>query len=151
VLDGKTYSIVSANSYACLDAKDQGTSDGTAIQQWSCPAPAAQQQWNVIADSDGYIRLDNRNAPGKVLDVEGGSSATQDGRVLQLWSSIPDATNQEFFLRRVSDGDYQVVARHSGKCVQVASPVLSNGSAIVQSTCVAGRASQLFAFNPQTG
>jgi len=151
VVAGQAYSIVSTKSYACLDAKDQGTGDGTRIQQWSCPAPAAHQQWNVIADSDGYVRLENRNAPGKVLDVEGGAGATQDGRVLQLWTSFPDATNQEFMLERLSEGAYRIVARHSGKCLEVAAPVMANGSSIVQNTCTSGRASQRFELNPQVG
>jgi beta-glucosidase len=151
VVPGQAYSIVSTKSYACLDAKSQGTADGTRIQQWSCPAPAAQQQWNVIADSDGYVRLENRNAPGKVLDVEGGVDATQDGRVLQLWTSSPGATNQEFRLERLSEGAYRIVARHSGKCLEVSAPVMLNGSSIVQNTCTSGKAAQRFEFNPQSG
>jgi hypothetical protein len=71
----------------CLDASNQGTSNGTAVIIWSCNGQA-NQQWNV--NSNGTITSVNS---GLCLDAY----STANGTPLQLWSCSGQA-NQRFSL-----------------------------------------------------
>jgi len=62
----------------CLDANNQGTTDGTRVITWSCNGQD-NQKWT--AGSDGTLR--NVHA-GKCLDTAG--SGTADGTTLVLWT-----------------------------------------------------------------
>jgi hypothetical protein len=74
----------------------------------------------VAAVADTYTVVNQQT--GKCLDVNGVSTA--DGAVIQQWTCLGGALNQQFTLRKVTYAgndahDYQLVARHSGKCVDV--------------------------------
>jgi len=81
------------------------------------------------------------------LDVNGAS--TTDGASVQQWACLAGATNQQFTLRTVSYAgneahDYQLVARHSGKCVDVSGVSTAARAAVHQWTCnPAGQGSPL--------
>ncbi|MFD0899288.1 RICIN domain-containing protein [Actinomadura sediminis] len=78
--------------------------------------------WNfqpVAGIPDTYTAVNRQS--GKCLDVNGLSTA--DGAAVQQWTCNGGA-NQRFTLRKVTSSgsdshDYQLVARHSGKCVDV--------------------------------
>jgi beta-glucosidase len=140
------YTIVNENSGACLDAVDYGTTNGTRVQQWACPAPQENAEWQLTRERGDRYRITNVNA-GLVLDVA--KASTEEGAALQLWKSSRQAENQQFDLVRVGDGNYQLVARHSELCVTVADGSKENGAAVVQQACDPDNAAQSFALKVQ--
>jgi len=62
----------------CLDANNQGTTNGTRVISWPCNGQA-NQRWT--AEADGSVR--NANA-GLCLTVEG--AGTANGSRLVLWT-----------------------------------------------------------------
>jgi hypothetical protein len=68
--------------------------------------------------------------------VIGGPSAVEDGRDVQQWECLgASQTNQLWDL--VPVGDYfQIVAAHSGKCLEVTAAADINGAVVQQSECL---------------
>jgi len=141
------YTVVNENSGACLDAVDQGTTNGTPVQQWACPAPQPNAQWQLTPAKGDSYQITNVNA-GLALQVADASPA--EGAALQLWQASK-AENQRFELVRVGDGYYQLVATHSGLCVAVEGGAKENGTAIVQQACDPENTAQAFALKVQAG
>ncbi|WP_433796753.1 RICIN domain-containing protein [Actinoplanes sp. CA-252034] len=112
---------VAQHSGQCLDNSDLRTTDGNRQQQYLCEG-GDQQQWvfrPVAGVADTYTVVNQQS--GKCLDVSGVSTA--DGAAVHQWT-CGSGQNQQFTLRRVTYAgndphDYQLVARHSGKCVDV--------------------------------
>ncbi len=128
------FAVINQRTGRCLDAKDWGTANGTPVQQWVCPDPQPNAEWKFTATTNGYYRLANRNASGKVLEIAGGPSAPRNGAKTQLWSST-GAANQQWKADPVGDGYYRLIARHSGKCLNVPGALLQNGVVLEQRTC----------------
>ncbi|MEV6879443.1 RICIN domain-containing protein [Amycolatopsis sp. NPDC051128] len=129
---------VAQHSQQCLDNTDMKTADGNPQQQFSCEG-GDQQLWNFqpVAGADGTFTVANQQS-GKCLDVDGASTA--DGAVVAQRTCQAGAANQQFTLRRVTYGgndahDYQLVARHSGKCVDVNGVSTAARAAVIQWTC----------------
>jgi hypothetical protein len=85
--------------------------------------------------ADTYTVVNRQS--GKCLGVNGVSTA--DGAAVQQWTCGSGA-NQQFTLRKVTytgndSHDYQLVARHSGKCVDVAGISTAARVLIHQWTC----------------
>ncbi|WP_395835627.1 RICIN domain-containing protein [Archangium violaceum] len=78
----------------------------------------------------------------KCLDVRGGPTATADGALIEQWSCTGEA-NQAWTLTDKGNGQYQLVASSSGKCVEVINGATANGAGIQQATC-SGLARQLW-------
>ena len=113
---------VAQHSGQCLDNTDLRTTDGNRQQQFPCEG-GDQQQWafQPVAGVAGAYTVVNQQS-GKCLDVSGGSTA--DGAAVHQWTCLSGALNQQFTVRRVGYAghdphDHQLVARHSGKCVDV--------------------------------
>jgi glucosylceramidase len=128
------YTIVNQHSGRCADARDWGTGNGTSVQQWACGAGQRNQQWQFVPTDGGYYRVVSRNAPGEVLDVTGGTSATGDGVPIQLWSWAAGA-NQQWKPVALGNGDYKLVARHSGRCLDVPGASTGDGPQLQQYGC----------------
>ncbi|GAA2650063.1 RICIN domain-containing protein [Paractinoplanes durhamensis] len=62
-----------ANSAQALDVTDVSTADNAKIQTWTYSG-GLNQQWQSVAESDGWFHLVNRNS-GKCLDVPAASTA----------------------------------------------------------------------------
>jgi hypothetical protein len=129
---------VAQHSQQCLDNTDLGTADGNRQQQDVCDG-GAQQQWNFrpVAGAAGTYTVVNQQS-GKCLEVAGASAA--DGTAVQQRTCTDGATNQQFSPRRVTYGgndshDYQLVARHSGKCVDVNGVSTAARAQVIQWTC----------------
>ncbi|MEV8435887.1 RICIN domain-containing protein [Actinosynnema sp. NPDC051121] len=128
---------VAQHSQQCLTNPNRSTSDGTQQQQLTCGS-GDEQRWNfspVAGVADTYTVANQQS--GKCLDVNGVSTA--DGAAIIQWA-CNGGTNQQFTLRKVtytgSDAkDYQLVARHSGKCVDVSNVSTTPGAAVHQWTC----------------
>jgi hypothetical protein len=145
--DGTFQSVaVAQHSQQCLDDTNRSTTDGTQQQQFYCDG-GDQQLWNFrpVAGVANTYTVANQLS-GKCLDVSGASSA--DGAAIIQWT-CHSGTNQHFTLRKVTYGgndthDYQLVARHSGKCVDVSQISTVPRALIHQWTCnPAGQSSPL--------
>lgn len=127
---------VSENSGQCLDDTNLSTANGTQYQQWNCEG-GYQQMLDlkpVSGKTDTYTVVNELS--GKCLDVSGASTA-DDAAVVQY--TCNGATNQQFTLNPVTalgnSHDYQLVAVHSGKCVDVTGISTTPGAKIHQWTC----------------
>jgi hypothetical protein len=126
------------HSGQCLDNTDLRTTDGNQQQQFYCEG-GDQQQWifrPVAGVADTYTVVNQQS--GKCLDVNGVSTA--NGAAVQQWTCQSGSQNQQFTLRRVSyagndSHDYQLVARHSGKCVDVNGVSVAARAVTIQWTC----------------
>ncbi|GAA3787596.1 RICIN domain-containing protein [Streptomyces chiangmaiensis] len=131
--------VVNSGSGKCLDARAAGTANGTVVQQYACNSTTAQQ-WSFTSTSDGYVRINNRNDPAKVVDVTDVSTA--DGAPLQLWA-YGGGGNQQWLPVDEGGGAYHFVNRHSGKCLDVPGASTADSVQLTQYTCN-GTAAQRF-------
>ncbi|GAQ52472.1 RICIN domain-containing protein [Streptomyces acidiscabies] len=129
------------HSGQCLDDTNLSTGDGTQYQQYPCEG-GYQQMLDlkpVAGRANTYTVVDELS--GKCLEVAGASTA--DGAAVQQYG-CNGATNQMFTLRPVSAlgnaKDYQLVAVHSGKCVDVSGVSTASGAKVNQWTCDAASA-----------
>ena len=143
ISQAKVYSIQNSATSKCFDAAGRGTTNGTPVQMYDCPAPTTNQRWTFTSTSGGFFQIGGVQAADKVLDVTGGPSSTADGAKLQLWSYV-GGTNQQFKPVRIGDGNYRFVALHSGKCIGVTGGSTANGALLEQQTCQAGDTAQSF-------
>jgi len=136
--DGSFQSVaVAQHSQQCLDNTDGSTADGNQQQQYYCQG-GDQQLWNfrpLTGVANTYTVVNQQT--GKCLDVSGVS--TVDGAAVIQWS-CHGGQNQQFTLRKVTYAgndvhDYQLVARHSGKCVDVSTISTAPRAPVHQWTC----------------
>jgi len=136
--DGSFQTVaVAQHSQQCLDDTNRSTADGTQQRQHYCEG-GDQQLWSfrpVSGVANTYTAVNQLS--GKCLDVNGASTA--DGAAVIQWS-CNGGQNQQFSPRKVTYAgndahDYQLVARHSGKCVDVSTISTSPGALIHQWTC----------------
>ncbi|MEV0716224.1 RICIN domain-containing protein [Asanoa sp. NPDC050611] len=136
--DGGFQSVaVAQHSQQCLDNTGLISTDGNAQQQFYCEG-GDQQLWNfrpVAGVADTYTVVNQQS--GKCLDVNGVSTA--NGAAVIQWT-CQNGLNQQFTLRKVTysgndSHDYQLVARHSGKCVDVSGVSTAARAPIIQWTC----------------
>ncbi|MFJ8038915.1 ThuA domain-containing protein [Kitasatospora sp. NPDC096147] len=125
------YSVTSQANGLCVDARSAATANGTAIQQYTCNSTTAQD-FRLTATDSGYVRLAARNNPDQVVDVTGVSTA--DNAPLQLWA-YGGGANQQWRPVAEAGGAQHFVARHSGKCLTVATTAATDSVQLVQRTC----------------
>ncbi|MDI5962241.1 ThuA domain-containing protein [Streptomyces sp. SL13] len=125
------YSLSSAASLKCADARSAATANGTAVQQYTCNGTDAQQ-FQLQPTSDGYVRVNDRADSSEVLDVTDVSTA--DGAPIQLWD-YSDGTNQQWKPVAENSWTYHFVNRNSGKCLSAASDSTADSVQLVQATC----------------
>ncbi|MFJ4675056.1 ThuA domain-containing protein [Kitasatospora sp. NPDC088783] len=130
------YTLTSQANGRCADARAAATANGTAVQQYACNGTAAQQ-FRLTPTDGGYVRLAARNNPDQVVDVTDRSTA--DGAPLQLWA-YAGGTNQQWRAVAEPAGTQHFVARHSGKCLAVATTAATDSVQLVQRTCDNGAA-----------
>ncbi|WEO93871.1 RICIN domain-containing protein [Streptomyces sp. FXJ1.172] len=127
---------VSENSGQCLDDTDLSTANGTQYQQYYCEGGYQQMlDLKQVSGKPNTYTVVNELS-GKCLDVSGASTA--DGAAV-IQYACNGGTNQQFTLNRVTalgnGEDYQLVAVHSGKCVDVSNVSTTAGAPIHQWTC----------------
>jgi hypothetical protein len=125
-------SLVAWNSGLCLGADSAEPGDGTAVVQQACGSPTARR-FRQVEGPDGTLSLVD-TASGLCLDVDGGRDG--DG-VPVVFSSCQGGANQLFRARPVgkSGGRIQLVAEHSGKCLEVADGSTAPGGRVQQYGC----------------
>jgi hypothetical protein len=136
------YSVVNKNSGKCLDARAAGTTNGTAIQQYTCNGSNAQQ-FQFATTTGEYRRVNNRGNSAQALDVTNVSTA--DSAPIQTWN-YSGGLNQQWQPVAEADGSYHFVNRNSGKCLDVPAASMQDSVQLVQYTCN-GTAAQSFRVN----
>jgi glucosylceramidase len=128
--------VINEASGLCVDATGWGTTNGTTVQQWACGNQQSNQEWQLQPTGSGYNAVANRNAAAQnvVWDATGGAGATADGVKIQLWA-YSGGTNQQWQQVSLGNGNYEFVARNSGKCLDVPGASTANGVQLQQSTC----------------
>ena len=101
------------------------------LEQYTCNGTAAQMFRFAYTDS-GYFQIINPN--GKCVGVRG---AGQGDYVLIEQETCNGAYSQQWMLQSTPYSTIQVVARHSGKCMDVtgAPPSTANNTVIAQEPC----------------
>ena len=125
------YAVVNKNSGKCVDARAGGTTNGTAIQQYTCNGTNAQQ-YQFAPTSGGFVRINNHGNSNQVLDVTDVSTA--DNARIQTWS-YAGGNNQQWQPVSEGGGYYHFVNRNSGKCLDTPGASLADGVQLVQYTC----------------
>ncbi len=134
VKDGR-YTLKVASSGRCLDIYRSGWGFNNAVE-WNC-TQAANQQWDITSVGDGFVTLKGASTQA-CLNVTW--SSNQSGANVIQWSCANNRASQQW--KVVPKGNkYQIVARHSGLCLDA--PSNSNGGSVVQATC-SDAASQRF-------
>ncbi|MET9384819.1 RICIN domain-containing protein [Streptomyces sp. NPDC002928] len=132
---------VSQNSGQCLDDTDLSKADGTQYQQYYCEGGYQQMlDLKPVSGRTNTYTVVNEHS-GKCLDISG--SSTADGAAVTQYTCT-GGTNQMFTLSPVTalgnSHDYQLVAVHSGKCVDVSNVSTQPRALIHQWTCDAAGA-----------
>jgi Ca2+-binding RTX toxin-like protein len=134
------YRLVNRHSGKCLSLSANQAANGTAIIQWDCsgaPSPADGQVFTLVPmDTTGqYFNL-KINSTQKCVDVTGVSTA--DGAYLQEWDCLGGGqTNQHWDIVPIAgQPPYEaLIARHSGKCMDVLGLATGNGARVGQWGC----------------
>ncbi|MET3428181.1 type 1 glutamine amidotransferase [Actinoplanes tereljensis] len=132
-------SVINKNSGKCLDARSAGTTNGTAIQQYTCNGTAAQN-YQLVTTTGNYVRVNNQANTAQALDVTDVSTA--DNAKIQTWT-YSGGLNQQWQSVAESDGYFHLINRNSGKCLDVPAASTADSVQLVQYTCN-GTAAQSF-------
>ncbi|MCL6731571.1 RICIN domain-containing protein [Streptomyces neyagawaensis] len=127
---------VAQHSGQCLDDTNRSTANGTQYQQFHCEGGYQQMlDFKPVAGRADTYTIVNEHS-GKCLDVA--SASTADGAAV-IQYTCNGSTNQMFTLKPVTalgnGQDYQLVAVHSGKCVDVSQISTAAGAKIHQWPC----------------
>jgi type 1 glutamine amidotransferase len=133
------YSVVNKNSAKCLDARNAGTANGTAIQQLACNGSNAQG-YQFAPTSGGFVRINNHGNATEALDVTNVSTA--DSAPIQTWA-YNGGNNQQWQPVSEGGGFYHFVNRNSSKCLDTPGASTADSVQLVQFTCN-GTAAQSF-------
>jgi len=130
--DGSPYAtkFVNAASGRCIDVPGGSSTDGTHLIQYDCWNGAPQAFTFDPVYPGSKVGAVANTATGKCWDVL--DQATTSGTPVGQWGCWAGG-NQRFSLRASANGNYAIVAQHSGLCLQAAST--ANGAAIVQAAC----------------
>ncbi|WP_307718069.1 RICIN domain-containing protein [Streptomyces sp. V4I23] len=139
-----SYEIISVSSGRCLDVTGgpTATADGVLTELWDCTGQA-NQSWALTAPSVGstpqpLVAKHSR----KCMDVTGGPGQTANGAIIEQWSCTGES-NQNWTLRDMSGGQYEIIAQSSGKCIESVNGGTANLTKIQQWDCT-GQPHQLW-------
>lgn len=139
------YSFVAQHSGKAIDVAGGGTSSGTNVQQWFYYASNNNERFQVTHLGDGWHRISPVIAPGQCIDVSGISTANGANIHTWAWGS---GNNQQWRFADAGNGDWKIIARHSGKCLDVDGVSTADGANILQWDCVSGAQNQAFELVP---
>ncbi|HEY8937188.1 MAG TPA: RICIN domain-containing protein [Cyclobacteriaceae bacterium] len=132
-----TYKIIARHSGKALDVTNNGTANGTNVQQWTLNGCNCQQ-WTLTNLGSGQYKIIGLSS-GKSLDVAGVSTA--DGANVQIWT-YNGGNNQRFTFTPTTGGYYRITPVHSGKALDVASGSTADGANVQQWTYNGGNNQQ---------
>ena len=151
---GTPYNIVNENSGSCVDATNEGTVNGTTVQQWACGSGTfstqANQQWVFTSAGNGFYEVTNVNAPSEAWNVT--NNGTTIGSLMQLWTYAGNP-NEEWQAVSLGNGFYKFVGQGSGLCLDTPGASTANGVRLDIYTCngTAAQAFKLVTPAPSTG
>ncbi|KAB8182045.1 arabinogalactan endo-1,4-beta-galactosidase [Microbispora catharanthi] len=132
------YEIVADHSGRCLDVQDASRAHGANVLQAYC-VNGKNQQWRLVPTDGGYFKLVARHS-GKCLDVQD-ASRFHGANVLQATCWSP-GYNQQWKMRtmpgpkwRGTGTPFELIARHSGKCLDVQDASRAHGANVLQANC----------------
>lgn len=128
-----TYKIFARHSGKSLDVLNNGTANGSNVQQYTNNACVCQN-WTLTYQSNGSYSVTGVGS-GKMLEVT--SNSTADGANVQIWTSN-NGNNQRFTFLPAGDGYFRINAVHSGKCIDVNGSSTADGANVQQWTYLAG-------------
>jgi hypothetical protein len=123
------YKIVAKHSAKVLDVFNNGTANGSNVQQFTWN-DCACQKWTITHTGNGKYSIAGLSS-GKYLDVSGVSTA--DGANIHIWQST-GADNQRFNFTPTGEGYYRITPVHSGKSVDVNAGSTADGANVLQWT-----------------
>ena len=127
------YKIIAKHSAKALDVYNNGSANGTNVQQYSLN-DCACQKWTVTNVANGKYSIVGLSS-GKYLDVSGISTA--DGANIQIWQST-GGDNQRYYFTPTTEGYYRITPVHSGKAVDVNGGSTADGANVQQWTYTGG-------------
>ena len=107
---GTVVQLFNGNSSKCIDTGGPGAAWGKNLALSTCQIGNANQQFNVLGNSDGSVTFQNVSS-SLCLDVPGASTAPNTK--LQQWTCNWGPA-QRFAANRMSDGQYYFVNPNSG-------------------------------------
>ncbi|WP_433508746.1 RICIN domain-containing protein [Nonomuraea sp. CA-143628] len=131
------YEIVAEHSGRCLDVQDASRAHGADVVQAYC-VRGYNQQWSFVPTDSGYFKLVARHS-GLCLDVQD-ASRFHGANVLQARCWSP-GYNQQWRMRTPpgakwrGSGAFELVARHSGLCLDVQDASRAHGANVLQAIC----------------
>ena len=105
-----------------------------ALAVFACGHAGTEDTAGQAAELSGAATTIIAEHSGKCLDVRGGVAAKNDGAAIEQWTCTGQS-NQAWTLTDKGNGQYQIAASSSDKCLDVAGGATANGSAIQQATC----------------
>ncbi len=97
---------------------------------WNDQVTSMKVRPNGLTNMAGLYYLQNRSS-SIYMDVAGGEAATDDGVTVFQWA-LTNTLNQQFELEHLGDGSYKVIAKHSGKVLDVDAISTANGADVQQ-------------------
>lgn len=122
---GAYYKIVNRNSGKALDIPGGNSANNTQLVQWN-DVGNNNQQFRLIANSDGYFTIVNRGT-GKAVDNAG---KTADNSPVVEWDQS-SSDNQKWKLIDTGDGYYKLQVKSSQKYIDVSGSSMNNDAGIV--------------------
>ncbi len=113
------------------------TSDWNCFDEtWNDKVTSIQVRANGKTGLNDIYFIQNRTS-GLYVDVNGGPTATANGTAI-IQSGFNGGTNQQFQLTDRGDGSYSIIAKHSGKCLDVIGISMNVGTKLNQWDYVGG-------------
>ncbi len=132
IVSNTSYEVINENSNLCVN--DTGSGDSAAVDQEACVSGQSSQAWQFTPTTNGYYSVTSMNTNDRVWDVEGGTSATAPGTLIDsyyYWGG----TNQQWMPVPLGNGYYKFVALNSGLCLDVPSAQTASGVQLDIATC----------------
>jgi len=140
-----TYTIAAFGPNKCIQFQGQSTADGAHAQIATC-ADTPAQQFKLQAVTGGYQAIINVRS-SLCLEVAGGSH--DNGAAIQQAACRP-VPNQQWIIADAPEGNIRLVARHSGKVIDVQGAVPNEFTNLIQWP-YSGDPNQRFKLKPATG
>jgi glucosylceramidase len=119
-----TYRIIARHSGKALDVANNGTADGTNVQQWTYGG-GNNQRWNVTHLGSGQYQIQSVSA-NKALDVA--NVGTTNGSNVHIWTYVA-GNNQKWTITSVGSGYYRVSPVHApALALDVSGPSTADGA-----------------------
>ena len=128
-----TSTLVAQHSRKCLGVPGGDKSDGVLLLQWDCNDIEHQRfSFHPVAGAKDTYLIRNP-VTRKCVDVSRKRKGDQSAYVIHQWTCHGEG-NQQFKLEPVK-GSFQLSARHSGKCADVAHRYTAAGASLHAWTC----------------